>query len=254
MDQDRHHPQLLDRYLDGLLDAGDRLAFERTLADRPDLARQVETQHAVDAALVRTLRVPPASGLRPIAERAIAATADRAARDAQGRHRLPFTGAPLRVAAAIVLLVAGSLMTWNATRPARRGSGYGPLPRMTLVEVYAAELDAGFRPRVVCRDAAEFSLWFEDRFDQGLALDPPEDRTALGLGYSNSITPKSIHVLAAADNARILLFVDRADRDRRGAPAGTDELHVFRREVGALVVYELTPLDEARFLPHFRVP
>lgn len=252
MCQDRAQPDdRLDAYLDGLLDDGERLAFERALAHRPGLARQVEMQRAIDAALERALPVPGADALRGVADRAVTAGAETIAGRVGG---IPMTRRWMATAASIALLVTGAILIWSAAHARSRGSAYGPLPPVTLAQVYRAEVEGGFQPQVVCRDEAEFSDWFERRFGQGLALDAPEGQAALGLGYANSITSESIHVLARAGTAPIVLFVDRADRDHRPPPVAGDDLHVFRAEIGSLVIYEMSPLDEPRFLAHFRVP
>jgi hypothetical protein len=51
-------------------------------------------------------------------------------------------------------------------------------------------------------------------------------------------------MLARVNDLPVMVFVDRASADNRPTlPSSETKLHLFRRESGPLVIYELTPLD-----------
>jgi hypothetical protein len=51
-------------------------------------------------------------------------------------------------------------------------------------------------------------------------------------------------MLARVNGLPVMVFVDRANADTHPTlPSGENKLHLFRKELGPLVLYELTPLD-----------
>ena len=54
----------LDAYLDGLLEAAERDAFERKIASDPKLRVDVERQAIVDASLARLFAAPPGEAVQ----------------------------------------------------------------------------------------------------------------------------------------------------------------------------------------------
>ena len=53
--------------------------------------------------------------------------------------------------------------------------------------------------------------------------------------------------LTGKDN--VVVLMDRKGDDRKLKLPETSNLHLFRREVGPLVLYEISPLNEQRVLP-----
>ncbi|HWB20480.1 MAG TPA: hypothetical protein VG711_09290, partial [Phycisphaerales bacterium] len=67
-----------------------------------------------------------------------------------------------------------------------------------------------------------------------------------GLDYKNTITHKTVALLARVDSQPVMVFIDLASKDK-GQPAPTNPaLHMFKRIVGPYVLYELTPLDSPK--------
>ena len=82
----------------------------------------------------------------------------------------------------------------------------------------------------------------------------PVGVNAVGLSYCNSITPRTLILLAKVKDRPVLVFVDRLDKDEgQSLPPGS-ALKLFSRTVDELVLYELTPLAEPHLLGLFRRP
>ncbi len=198
----------------------------------------------IDEALRRLIRPPSEDRLRAIAEDAVRKVASTRRRPSVRRRGLA-------VAAAVVFAVGGGWQLYQALRPAASPGGtYQRQPWRSLHQVYGDWLVDGFRPAWVCADEREFAASFRSVLDQGLRLgELPAGTTVLGLSYCHSITPQTTCLLARADGRPVVVFVDRLERDTpQPDPPG---LRLFRRQVGQLVLYELTPLEEAAVLPSF---
>ena len=76
----------------------------------------------------------------------------------------------------------------------------------------------------------------------------------LGLSYPGGLSRDTTAVLCRVDDAEVVVFIDRLDRDDpRVAENDDPRLNVFRQERFGLVFYEVTPLDEPRMIDHFAV-
>jgi hypothetical protein len=229
----------LERFLDGTLDEADRIEFERELARRNGVRGEADLQSRIDDSLRRLF--DPARDAKPPEARETVATMPP-------RRRLR---GPLAVAAGFVLLVAGGWLLWNTLRPAA-SDGYGPW--RSLEQVYAAA-DTGELDFWVCEDEKEFIDTFVSHYAQPLMLgDLPGDVETLGLAYCRSLSPTSTCVLSKVDGRMVVVVVDRIERDRVTPPSPGSGLNRFRGTVGALVLYEITPLDEPRLIDHLVVP
>jgi hypothetical protein len=207
-----------------------------------------ELEQSIDAALRRLFEPPPQAGLDAIADRAFAQI--RAASDLR-RRGVRWLAAAAAIAAACV----GTWQIWRAVGPpSRPPAAYRQQPWRSLETVYRDTVAAGFEPRWVCADDREFALTFRSLHHQGLVLaDTPPSIEAVGLSYCNSITPGTIGVLVRVDGKPVVVFVDRVERDA-GQPRPPEGLNLFRRQIGRLVLYELSPLQEPSVLPWFRDP
>jgi len=244
---------ILDRFIDGLLDQKAQAAFEQRLGREPALRDEVDRRRAIDAALRRTLGPPPEDALRAIVERAL-----RAGATAPLAATLRFTTATRRlaIAASLALCLTGIWMAWRALAPG--GTSFEPYaitPPKSMEVAYADEVAAGFEPAWACADDEEFRETFRRRFGLPLLLDPlPEGSVALGLAYGNTISPWTLHLLARVGDRPVLVLVDRAERDGSFAPPADSGLHLHRRAIEDLVIYELTPHEAPALLEHFRIP
>ncbi len=238
---------LLDAYADGLMTGEQRETVEQAILARPELERQLHHQRAIDDALRRRLTPPPAHELQAVLEQAGTA--------APGPARAPWRlmARRLAVAAALAAGTFGAWQIWSFMQP--RLPGYQPMPWRSLVAIYQDEITSGFEPDWVCKDDQEFSDTFEDLYRQRLLLEPlPEGVAALGLAYGNSISQRTIYLLAEAANEPIVVFIDRAERDAGQSIESDTGLHLFERRVGDLILYELSPFAEPRLLDSFYDP
>jgi hypothetical protein len=123
-----------------------------------------------------------------------------------------------------------------------------------LGPIYHSEVAAGFVPREVCTDAAQFAGWTKEHYGQALYPAPEAARagvTLVGWSYGVAVTNYSGVLLARVDGTPVVVVVDKSGSEgllRLAAP-GDASLRSFRRRIGDLVLYEVTPLPEARVLP-----
>lgn len=262
--------RLLHAYFDGSLSAEERAAVDARCAIEPDLAAQVRVQREIDASLRRYSQPPDASRLLVEAQRRFAeqdgattSTAGHARSHAPVAGSMAPLGGPWRISrwkpwAIAAVLLLGLLGSWQIYRFLTAGptGRYDPGPPRSLADAYQHTLEEGFEAKWVCRDDREFALVFLDHLGDMLSMNPPLPTgiEALGLKYLNVVSPRTISMLARVNGTPIMVFIDRIERDRdtdREAPPG---LNFFRRELGSLVLYEVTPLDEPALVTHLRRP
>jgi hypothetical protein len=87
-----------------------------------------------------------------------------------------------------------------------------------------------------------------------LLAELPEDVVALGLSYSNTISPRTMLLLTEVAGESVLVFIDRRDTDDERSLFRGDDIHLFRRNVGDLVLYELSPFENRRVIDYFFNP
>jgi hypothetical protein len=258
---------VLEAYLDGLLDDAQREAFHQRLRDDPQLQRQVDLQARIDGALGRLFHVEapsheqlsaalaaavgsagtslPTVALRTPAESVASTLPPTATRRSFGA-RLYWAAAGLAAAAAIAWVLA----TLTGGPPANNQPQFVVRP---LAQIYQAAVAAGFEPSYDCRDPELFARTFQKRQGQPLRLlaMPPGTRM-LGLAYTGGLSRQTTAMLGLVDGQPVMTFIDRADADQKiAADVGDSALHVFRQERDGLVFYEVTPLDEPRMLELF---
>lgn len=227
----REHPYppedtLLDAYLDGQLDAERSSAFEAEIASSPELRAAVDLQRRIDASLARLFVEPPAESLDP---------------KAKPPSRRLIHPALLGLAAAVLIVTAG---LWAFATLALQES------RDRLGPAYQEIVAAGFEPQIVCTTTEEFAGWLRENYGQ--ALYPADDPGIqyVGWSYANVVSGYSGVLLANVDGERVIVIVDRRDRDDARQLRPQDRsLSIHRRAIGDLVLYEVTPLGRARILP-----
>jgi hypothetical protein len=244
----------LDAYLDGQLDAPERARFERRLRLDPELQAELELQRRVDEALRRRFRPPsPQRILQALSGRASEPEILRLPPSRRWFQR------PWGVAAAASIVVALLGANWYVWTTLPHGLGPRPArPPIELVSLesgYQHEIKKGFRPLWLCETDHQFASSIFRSLGQGLLISlPPPGIKAKGLSYCPSLSENTMILLAEVESHPVVVFIDRLAADSRPSLPGDSGLRLFRREVGTLVLYEVTPLSEPRVLELFYDP
>jgi hypothetical protein len=163
----------------------------------------------------------------------------------------------LLVAAAIAFLVCGPVALYFAWEKFNEPKAmvYGPKPVQPLDVAYRAEVKSGFKCDWECKTDSEFAMTFTAQLGQPLLMKAlPAQVSSLGLSYVGGISPRSIGYLAKVEGKPVMVFVDQTHADGGQALSSPEGLHLFKREVGSLVLYEVTPLEKSHLLDLFYVP
>jgi hypothetical protein len=229
---------MIDAYLDKVLTAEEHDQRSREISSSVELQAELELQSRVDKSLARLFARPqPPQDLheqvRQHSAAAIVAT--------QIRRRW------VRVAAfATAATIVWGMLAWHFFVNGTAAPRYNP--NLPLESIYEKCVADGFRPKWVCEDKQEFAATFLARQRQGLLLaDMPAGTKMEGLTYCGGISRYTTTMLARVDGFPVMVFVDRTAADTHPSPpAGEISLHLFRKELGPLVLYELTPLDQPK--------
>ena len=248
--QDDNLEQMLEAHLDGRRDADSSAPLVQDAA----FELLAEQQRRIDAALRRIARPGDPSAILARVEAAVRDGRVIALRRAQRQLRI----VRMAVAAVVVLAVGGGgWLAWvhwgGASTNGERN--YGEHPWKNFEMVYRDEVGSGFKVDWVCKDDKEFAGTFFKRFGQGLLLAQlPTDVQSLGLSYCNTLSRKTVILLTLVHGEKVIVFIDRPGQYQDSELAGNSNLHIFRREVGKLVLYEVTPLDKPYVLDSFYDP
>jgi hypothetical protein len=229
----------VDAYLDGALAQSERARMAREISASPDLQSEIDLQRRIDESLRRSF----ASGSVP------KTLLTKLRESGQTRRSISHRRMILAVAAAAAALVWCAL-GWQYLINGFKTPRYNP--NIPLPEIYDTQVAAGFKPRWVCEDDREFASTFANRQGQGLLLAAmPAGSRMVGLTYCGGISRYTTTMLARVHDAPVLVFVDRLSGDTHPRlPDDETRLHLFRKELGSLVLYELTPLDQPRVMEY----
>ncbi len=242
----------LDAYLDDVMTPDERAVYQRKIESDEPLRDQVELQQDIDQSL-RRLFAPPS------ADRVTAGIAE--VRQSKS-HKLPapakrdWGAVPRRLAAAaaIVAGVFGGWLTWNALQPSSVSNPYGPWRSIEVV--YADSVANDMEPEWICDTESEFADSIRSHFGQAAVIpfELPDGMAALGLAYGNSISRRTVYLLAEVNNEPVIVFIDRVEADPGPTVDESSGLNLFKRRLGLLVLYELSPLEEPTLLQLFYDP
>jgi hypothetical protein len=232
----------LEAYLDGVMDEAERAAFEAEIKRDPRLTAEVDLQARLDAALAREFQAltPTAVHLAAIEKHVKSVSPSPVA----------FTGwkalVPYAAVAAIFLIAFG---LWGPRWPIEREPSFTAMP---LAQVYHQTVKDGFEPYYECHDDKRFADTFASR--QGIPLhltEMPRGSMMKGLSYLGGLSRETTAMLCEVEGEPVMVFVDRAEKDRPSAAKENDpELNIFRTERDGLVFYEVTPLDKPTMTQH----
>lgn len=259
---DPHMDQQLDAYLDNQLEPTERAAFEARLAASAELRARVALQQSVDAAL-RNSPALAAPEIAAVLGRLEAAR--RSGRVEQTARRLRLQGVVRLATAAGIILAAVGGGTWATLAVLDGGAKQytdaelaiiTPRKWQSVEEVYRERVAQGFKVDWRCDDEKLFGRAFLVRFDQALLLKEPLPKGVkqLGLSFSNTLSSATMYLLAKVDDRGVAVFVDKRTGHKPPQMKTGCGLRMFSREIGDLVLYEVTPLSEARVLDLFYDP
>ncbi len=253
MTRDQRQPDTrLDAYLDGVMTPAQCAEFEREIESDDDLRMQIKIQKEIDQAFRRLFQPPSAKEVPGVIT--------------DLRESEPYTLPPttkrdwgavprrLAVAAALVAGVFGGWLTWNALQPSSVSNPYGPWRSIEVV--YADAVANDMEPEWICDTEPEFANSIRNHFGQAAVIpfELPDGMVALGLAYGNSISRRTVYLLAEVNDQPVIVFIDRVEADQGPTVNESSSLNLFKRRLGRLVLYELSPLEKPALLQLFYDP
>lgn len=250
----------VDAYMDGVLSPDEKRVFEARLERESQLRAEVELSRQVDASLRRTFSSPAVderwlrgllaqqqAELVPAAEPQLSAMASESATTGGSRRWL------VAAAAVLICAVAWSWVILRQFHQPEREPLYAGVP---MSELYQQKVATGFQPKWVCEDDQEFADTFQKRQGLPLRLAPmPAGTQMAGLDYLPALTLHTTAMLATVDGRPVIVFVERAERVVKPPqePPADSGLHLFRRRLADLVLYEVTPRDAPSVMEYLEV-
>ena len=263
MTSDGSTHDMLDLYLDDMLDADARCRFEERLKADPALRQALQAQRHIDEVLRRRFdegSVPEA--VERLARHPDPQTGVEAVVVTGRAHRLLTAKVRPWIAVAALLLIA--LTSWYLIGPPLSTEGdrgvSGEMatrpfegPKLSLLAHYQAKVDEGFNAYWSC-PAPRFTETYRRRLGQALRLaSMSEGVEVLGLAYSHTLTPMTLCLFARVDGQPAIVYADRSAVGDEDQPSltGDSGLYLHRREIGELVLYEIAARPSPALLPLF---
>ena len=266
----------IEAYLDGTLEGQALQDFNARLASDARLQHAIKLQEEIDRALRRRFVIPAhvplsrqdaaaqaarvsangvhAGDLPRLADVHAAATASATPTPALPGALARYGYRRMAIAAVIIVSVTGAILAWYFMQPQFASSGGGGDAHLTFGGYYNRKVETGFKPAWVCKDNKEFAARFHKQLGQETVMrDLPSGMQCAGVDYCHTLTLKSLAVLINYNDSRIVVFADRLSKDSGPSAVGPD-LRVFRRELGSLVLYEVSPLQQPQVLDLFEIP
>lgn len=222
--QDRDN---LQRFVDGELTAPERAVFEQRLADDAELRAELELLERVESSLQRSFAVPDIRAPLPPDSRPL---------QPSGRRWPQFLAGA--ISAAAVLLIW--LQPWSNHDAVMRTA----VGRSWLTVCGQPETPA---PQSGCVSSNQVPDYVK-----ALAPDLPSPlvwNSCDGVRFRRGVEPEPLNGLRVLElvvlpQTEVYLFVVPASADPRPALPKDSDWRLFRKDCGALVLYELTPLAE----------
>lgn len=211
--------------LDDLIDNAKSAADLAALAERyPKAKTHLEVQARMDESLSRLFAAPDESVLVP--------------GRLKSRRSIPRW---LPFAAVAALLIAAGGVWWFAFR----------IPvRDVLTPGYRATVAAGFLPATVCTTDEEFAAWCRQYTGQPIYPGHPDGVEYVGWNYGNVISRVTCVLLVRVSGEPVVVYMERADQMTVKPAATTDPaLHIFSKQIGDVMLYEVSPKPTAAVLP-----
>ena len=232
----------LDAYLDGLMAQAERESFEREIERDSALRAQVDAQSLIDATLKRVF-APPVPAAPPSG-----ATVSPPSRKHWAARSLPASVAVPLAAAAVLIVSVGAWQWWQYEPPIQPRESFA-----SMGEVYRTTLARGFTAQFLCETDRQFATAFNFWLDQPLLPNRPEHVDWVGISRSRIRSQLAAYILLKVNGRKVLVFVDRYDPGGEPPSVGAD-LHIHRRRVNRLMLYEVTASETPEVLDLFYEP
>jgi hypothetical protein len=217
----RPDPETFEAFLEGRLSGAEAAAVEEAIRRDPVLAAELELQERIDGSLKRLFDPPaldvPAPAPIPFV------------RSAPAARRWGW----MAMAAAVVLC-AGGLAWFALQRPGAGAAG-----------MYQRLAATGYKPDWVCETDAIFSQFTSYQLGEAFLVKATPTVALIGWVYEKDVLgPRGAALMATVEGEHVVVVVDRVQYDRKVETPPKSGLNVFRRQIGALVFYEVTPRSE----------
>jgi hypothetical protein len=245
-------------YVEGQLPDDRRAAFERRLKSSPELQQRLELMHGIDRSISRNFSIPPTMSIGFAGSNGATTLRDPAAIVAdqdsseQVIRNVPWRRWGILVGSAIAASVLLVAMLQYFGDEGRRGP-------LTVSSLYNSHVKSGFEPDWACKDDAEFIETTKNAF--GLPLLAQSDATVQIVGWTGygdaftdlGLSPGAKAILAKVEGKPVMVLLDKAgagqapklDRDGKG------KLNLYARQVGDVMLYEITPLNRQAAIDKF---
>lgn len=237
----------IDAYLDNKLNPKARAAFEARLAKDQTLRAEVELARAIETSIRRT-HVPAPVALPPnIQQPTRRHAASARSRKPWLRRYGPYLAAAV-LAAAFTVQYLVTKINWNFTR-------------WNASEFYAIVAKDNFAPEFVCTTDTQFADTTSYKVGQSLLFhrDAPGNIEVVGWSYwrkygGTPIDEGTLVLLAKVEGQPVVVLMEPADTDRPVRQGNDPALHVFRRKLDSVVMYEITPRPSSAVIDAIYVP
>jgi hypothetical protein len=250
----------LDAYLDGQLSGAELSAFEARLARDPVLAGARDAQRRIDGGLRGMFVVPPFIPLplnghppggtngHPTNGHPVAPAAPAVGTAAHGWAGVKAAILSTKGLIAGFVLLAGLLGAggWLAYLHFT----VDPDPQLTFAEAYQRQVHAtpnGSVDKSQVESLASETIGYTIRMKH-----QPANLKLVSMSRAHVLSSRTFVLQARYEGQDMLLIADRACEDMPAADHNCG-MHQFRREVGGVVFYELSPFDKPMLLNAYEV-
>jgi hypothetical protein len=253
----KHPDPAIDAFLDGTLPPHEHARMLLRIETDAKLKAECERQAELDASLARLFTPPPVPAIAVRDQKAPDSRASRPPRPAKPRRslRLAAIAAILLIGFAYAARTLINYLVPAGPSPYSPNAYHARHNPTSFVAEYHALVEGGFKPDWTCETQTQFAHTFQSRLGQPLLFDPDAPAiTMVGLSYANVLSDRTIVFLGMVHGHQVLIFADRLQNDKPHTLPSGSGLHLFRGQLGGLVLYELTPLNQSMLLGRFRQP
>lgn len=216
-------PETFEAYLDGRLSGAEALAAEAAIRSDPVLTAEAEAQRRINESVRR--QFAPVAVECPV-------PAPIPFRAASQVRRWTW----LAAAAAVLLTVSAGV--WFAMSREN-----------TPERLYHRLAATNFKPDWRCSTDEEFVDFQRYRLGDAFLVRADAAVALIGWSYERkTLSPQAEALMATVDGEHSVVLVDRLIHDKPLKARPGSGLNLFRREMGTLVLYEITPLPGPRLL------